>query len=680
MTFRPSILDFRLLAPLLAALAGCPGADPDPVAKGCSAPAAAFTTVAAPAVPPVAGPSNAAATPSAGIPGSAAADAETADLVAQLVPTRNAPCTFCADPRVEPLAMFFSPARPVAGRPLRIIVVAEHNAGQPRLTLRERGELRPVPLEEWGGPPWAWTGTLPAAPAGRLRFCFSGEASAEPLVCASAVVEAEAVAPPAAPASGVWGVERPWDRSLENLYSAWIARLFLVEPGMTAGWRPLHQALRDPRRNLLHDHLGRGEDEPASPTSAVLAPDCGDAPYFLRAYFAWKLGLPFAAHLCPRGEPGLGPQCDGWFFTNLSPAMDGVADPVERFNRFLAESVARFVHSGTARTLPEDEFGDFYPVVLTRESLRPGTIFVDPRGHILILTRWLPGNAERLGTLYAVDGHPDQSITFKRFSPSTFFFSTRVRTGGFKAFRPLRYADGEYCFASNAELQSSTTAARHSTEQFEFPDAAAFYWSIDRLLNPVPPDPLLAFRDRAALLVELLAQRAEAVNVAVAAMDAAAWERIPMPDGVAIFETSGPWEGYATPARDLRLLIAADELLAFPALVVESPGLFTLPPDKTPEQARAELDAAWLVLQDELQFTYRRSDGSPWTLTLGEFMRRLAPFELAYNPNDCPEVRWGAPDGSVEISTCVHRAPAGQQRMMAGFRLWFSARRQPAGL
>jgi hypothetical protein len=681
MLFRPSTFDFRLPALLaLAALAGCPGADPDPVAQGPSAPAdgsaaADAERVSAPAV----GSSNAAPS-SAEVPAGAAAEAETADLVAQLVPTRNAPCIFCADPRVEPVAIFFSPARPVAGRPLRAVVVSEHNASQPRLVLQERREARPVPLEEWGGPPWAWTGTLANAPAGRLRFCFSGDAAEEPPACASVVVAAEAAEPSPPSSSGIWAIERPWDRSLESFYSAWIARLFLVEPGMTAGWRPLHKALRDARRNLLYDHLGRGEDDPASPVNAVLAPDCGDAPYFLRAYFAWKLALPFAAHLCPRGEPGLGPQCDGWFFTNLSPAWDGIADPVERFNRFLAESVARFVHSGTARTLPEDEFGDFYPVALTREALRPGTIFVDPRGHILILTRWLPGTRERLGTLYAVDGHPDQSLTFKRFSPSTFFYSTRVRTGGFKAFRPLRYADGQFCFASNAELQSATSATRQSTEQYEFPDAAAFYWSIDRLLNPVPPDPLLAFRDRAALLVELLAQREEAVQVAVDAMEATTWERIPMPSGVAIFETSGPWEDYATPARDLRLLIAADELLAFPALVVESPGLFTLPPGKTPEEVRAELDAAWVQLQDELQLAYRRSDGTPWTITLGEFMRRLVPFQMAYNPNDCPEVRWGAPEGSDEISTCVHRAPTGQLHMMAGVRMWFSARRQPAGL
>src|SRR5213080_2145029 len=41
-----------------------------------------------------------------------------------------------------------------------------------------------------------------------------------------------------------------------------------------------------------------------------------------------------------------------------------------------------------------------------------------------------------------------------------------------------------------------------------------------------------------------------------------------MPDGAAIFETSGAWEDFSTPSRDLRLLIAIDVVLGFPDRVV----------------------------------------------------------------------------------------------------------------
>ena len=43
-----------------------------------------------------------------------------------------------------------------------------------------------------------------------------------------------------------------------------------------------------------------------------------------------------------------------------------------------------------------------------------------------------------------------------------------------------------------------------------------------------------------------------------------------MPDGPSIFETTGAWEDFATPARDLRLLIAMDVVRSFPDRVNDS--------------------------------------------------------------------------------------------------------------
>ena len=67
-------------------------------------------------------------------------------------------------------------------------------------------------------------------------------------------------------------------------------------------FRPLHQALRDPARNFLYDYLGLREDDPKNKAAITATPDCADLPYFLRAYFAWKLGLPFGFRDCDRGH------------------------------------------------------------------------------------------------------------------------------------------------------------------------------------------------------------------------------------------------------------------------------------------------------------------------------------------------------------------------------------------
>jgi hypothetical protein len=89
-----------------------------------------------------------------------------------------------------------------------------------------------------------------------------------------------------------------------------------------------------------------------------------------------------------------------------------------------------------------------------------------------------------------------------------------------------------------------------------------------------------------------------------------------MPDGPAIFETSGAWEDFSTPSRDLRLLIATDVVLGFPDRVARRPERYAMPRDKSVAEVKAELQR---VLASELatrKFSYPRSDGSAWTLTL----------------------------------------------------------------
>src|SRR5207237_665318 len=63
---------------------------------------------------------------------------------------------------------------------------------------------------------------------------------------------------------------------------------------------------------------------------------------------------------------------------------------------------------------------------------------------------------------------------------------------------------------------------------------------------------------------------------------------VPMPEGPKIFETVGPWEDYATPSRDMRLIIAMNVLLGLPERVERHPELFVLGGRK-PAELRPEL-------------------------------------------------------------------------------------------
>jgi hypothetical protein len=103
-----------------------------------------------------------------------------------------------------------------------------------------------------------------------------------------------------------------------------------------------------------------------------------------------------------------------------------------------------------------------------------------------------------------------------------------------------------------------------------------------------------------------------------------------------------------------------------------------MPKGKSLEEIKAELED---TLASELvgrKFSYRRTDDSQWTLTLKDVLDRVSALEMAYNVNDCAELRWGAPEGSEEAMTCKRHASEAQRQKMTEYRIWFSERRRPA--
>jgi hypothetical protein len=58
-------------------------------------------------------------------------------------------------------------------------------------------------------------------------------------------------------------------------------------------------------------------------------------------------------------------------------------------------------------------------------------------------------------------------------------------------------------------------------------------------------------------------------------------------------------------------------------------------------------------------------------------IERAADLEMAYNLNDCVELRWAAPDNSEEASTCKRHASQAQRAKMMEYRTWFRERHWP---
>lgn len=472
----------------------------------------------------------------------------------------------------------------------------------------------------------------------------------------------------------VWKTTHGWNSEMETIYSAWVSALFQDSDEQTS-WPALHEVTQNKDRNFLYNHLSMDEDNPENKIKVIMEPDCADNPFFLRAYFSWKLGLPFGFHVCDRGYVGRFPQTGQWVTNENSTSK---TNPVLAFNSFVRR-IMDGVHSGTARTALDNENSDYYPVSLERESLRPGTVFADPYGHTLILVSWQPQTKDHPGLLLAVDAQPDKTIAIKRFWKGNFLFNTSEVVGepGFKAFRPIIFNEGKLSLMKNEALNTSSNYASFSMQQRKM-ESEDFYHSMERIINPKPLDPEAAMMNLIQALHEQLLVRVKSVANGEEYMKSNPGAVIPMPSSAnGIFQTGGLWEDFSTPNRDLRLLIAMDAVLDFPERVSRYPEDYDISITSSLEEIKNDLQILLEKKVAGLSISYTRSDGSIQELTIAEILKRKDAFEMAYNPNDGVEIRWGAPENSDERSTCQRQASAYQQKTMQAVRKWFIQRLHP---
>jgi hypothetical protein len=598
------------------------------------------------------------------------------------------------------LSVLPSPVTPWKGAPLRVIFAAEKPLDGELSLVGPDGNVAAKSRERHGGPPYFWFAEVKSPAAGTWRATLTrdrGAAGGCGTITRDIAVRADRPAPLGTAAGSVWPLRAAWNRNTENLFSAWIEKLFDDPIDAAPSWPALHEVLRDRSRNMLFNHLGLGEDE----MKMVLRPDCADLPYFLRAYFAFKMGLPAGYSKCSRGGAGRGPVCTQWFSiqnheaphstpavqasagataapaapaASVAPPRPGLVAAFGQYSRTLADAV----HSGSGRTAAADNNTDYYPVSLKEETLRPGTAYHDPYGHVLMIVRRVAQTDRSAGIILAVDGQPDGTVARKRFWRGNFLYAQDPALGGpgFKRFRPIALdRSGVLRRLSNDEIAKNPQYADFSLEPSRL-GVEDFYDRMDDVMSPSPLDPLGAMKEAIISLDEQVRTRVTSVENGRKYLNSGKGEAN-MPDGPAIFETTGAWEDFATPSRDLRLLIAIDVVRNFPDRVARRPERYAMPRGKSVADVKAELQSVLASEMANRKFSYLRSDGSSWTLALKDVFDRAADLEMAYNVNDCVELRWGAPARSDEASTCKRYAPGTQRAKMAKYRPWFHERRRP---
>ena len=444
-----------------------------------------------------------------------------------------------------------------------------------------------------------------------------------------------------------------WSQSDERAYETFITAL-----GEADCWT-LDECLKSPANIYRH----------TDPKVRFLA-DCADLPYFLRAYFAWKNGLPFAYQTAMSSLDGPGTDIRYSSHGNRVVARKSVPATAAGVNavEILIElrgtiSTGMFRHPADADDA--GYFTDMYSPELKRQSIRPGTIAYDVNGHVAMVWK-----VEEDGRILTISSHPDHSLS-RSFYGRNFLRTDPALGTNFKNWRPIELVGatqgpggalvgGHIVAPRNAQIadfsleqyfgNQPNPAGDWEQARFVHDGEALDYYHYLRAVmatGDLVYNPVTELRTMMHSLCQDIEARKLAVDLAVAN----GLPRQPHPGHLPdnIYGTYGTWEVYSTPSRDARLKTSFKEMKDHIASLID------LHRQASPRIAYAGSDLVGDLLatygqeSQACRIAYRRTDGKSVTLTLDNVRERL--FDLSFDPFHCVERRWGA-RGQDELASC----------------------------
>ena len=408
--------------------------------------------------------------------------------------------------------------------------------------------------------------------------------------------------------------------------------------------------------------------------------DCARLSYALRAYFAWKNGLPFS-HVSQVVARVPEDKDDNLRYTKNGNLVKSRASVLATKNslpdgpKYITDKLMKSVYTAVFRLEDEvlnqkDLESDYYPSDISREAIRPGTAIYDPAGHVAIVYKITDD-----GKIYFIDAHPDNSLTYGMYG-TKFVRSRPAQGAGFKNFRKLElvgatydanigsYVGGKVAVAAADSHKQYSLVQKYGTDNKPLPNwkEGAFilagvkmdYYDYLRTkmskgnlrINPV--------EEVKSITLDLCNAAVDRVDSVQGAIDQgihnkAHPERLPYN----IYGTSGEWESYSTPSRDARFKTSFKELRdrvekIFIAYQKGDPQI-----DYTGTNIKSDMLKSYLLTAHACKVNYRKSDGTGVGLNLEIVRQRL--FALSFDPYHCPELRWGA-TGEQELASCKDNA------------------------
>jgi hypothetical protein len=413
--------------------------------------------------------------------------------------------------------------------------------------------------------------------------------------------------------------------------------------------------------------------DPANPYRATdghfvdIDVDCAKWPYLLRAYYAWKNGLPFSYVDGVSGEGGdLRYDKNGNHVTGRRDLIDhgrGIDGPLA-IRTMLSE-----VYSGTYRTDATQTHGilsDFYSPALAPGSIRPGTIVYDVNGHVGIVYK-----VDSDGRAFYMDAHPDFSVSRSVYG-AQFGQSPARLGGGFKNWRPFKLVGahrdgagyligGRMVYAQNNQIPDFSLVQYTGTEggSPEDPTAARFVYNGQSLGfyeyarvavsgGKVDFNPIYELKITMQTMCNDLNDRAQFIGQSIAEGIQNRPHPARLPDNI-YGSNNADWESYSTPSRDARIKAEAA------AFYQDMAKMIRLWIDRDPrivydgQFLKADLQKAYDKASNACVITYLNSAKHPVSMTLDDMIHRL--YKMSFDPYDCVELRWGA--SGDEAQTCT---------------------------
>jgi len=385
--------------------------------------------------------------------------------------------------------------------------------------------------------------------------------------------------------------------------------------------------------------------------------DCAKLPYLLRAYYAWKNGLPMSYVDAVSGSGG---DLRYTKVANRAVSRHDIIDNGNGINapRAIAEMLGS-VFSGTYRTDANEKKGvlsDFYAPALQPGTIRAGTIVYDVNGHVGIIYK-----VDSDGRAYYMDAHPDFTISRSVYG-AQFGQSPVYLGGGLKNWRPFQLVGahrkngalvgGHMAYAENSQINDFSLVQYVGTEPNKTQDVKkarftyngqelGFYEYVRVAVSGGKMDfnPVYELKATMGTLCNDLKDRAQYVDLAFA--DGVAPKPHPsrLPDNI-YGSDNVEWETYSTPSRDARIKTAFAQ---FYKDMNEMIGLWI---NRDPRivydgyDLKKDLQAAYAQASDACTITYLNSNKRPVSMTFDDMAQRL--FKMSFDPYQCIELRWGA--------------------------------------